>query len=151
MTTKTVKTEIKTTKLSSEFLKYTKNFSKSINSNFNTISPLDYLYIVMDTMHMFRLLELEIDGKILSESERKTVELLKKYKKWEYVKPFSENYVVFSTLRCEKFGIEYKLLIPDEKNTDFDNQIYSAILPNKKIITAIYKLFIKIACNFCKP
>jgi len=142
---------VKTTKVSSEFLNYTKNFSKDMNSNLDIIDPLGYLYMVMDTMHMFRILESEIDCLILSESEKRTVYILKKYKNWEYIEPQNENYVVFSTLRSEKFGIKYALLKPKEsRNIDVElSIIYSAILPNKNITKSIYKIFMKIANKLC--
>jgi len=144
---------VKTTKVSSEFLNYTKNFSKDMNSNLDILDPLSYLYMVMDTMHIFRILESEIDLLILSESEKRTVDILKRYKNWEYIEPQNENYIVFSTLRSEKFGIKYALLKPKEsKNIVKDLSIvYSAILPNKNITKSIYKIFMKIANKLCVP
>ncbi|ABR54534.1 conserved hypothetical protein [Methanococcus vannielii SB] len=136
-------------KLPLEFLEYVKNFSRTINSNLETISPTEYLQVVMYTMHIFRILESEIDKIRLSENEVFDVEILKKYANWEYLKPPDIYYIKFSTSRTEKFEIVYKLTIPKKIKCKYDDEIYSTILPNKRIIKSIYKVFMKVSNNIC--
>ncbi|MBA2861478.1 hypothetical protein [Methanococcus maripaludis] len=138
---------VKNTKISSEFLSYTQNFSKIMNSDFKTVDPMLYLDLVMDTMHMFRILENELDSISLLNSEKNILELFKYYKKWTYLKPHDEHYTMFATLKSEKFGIKYLLLKPSELKM-FENNfeiVYSAMLPNKTSIKSIYRIFMKVA------
>ncbi|MDK2928922.1 MAG: hypothetical protein PWP73_513 [Methanococcus sp.] len=138
---------VKNTKISSEFLTYTQNFSGIMNSDFKKIDPMLYLDLVMETMHIFRILEGELDSISLLNSEKNILELFKYYKKWTYLKPHDDHYIMFAALKSEKFGIKYLLLKPSElkkfKN-DFEI-IYSAMLPNKNALKSIYRIFMKAA------
>ncbi|ABO34383.1 hypothetical protein MmarC5_0066 [Methanococcus maripaludis C5] len=138
---------VKNTKISSEFLAYTQNFSRTMNSDFKKVDPMLYLDLVMETMHIFRILEDELDSISLLNNEKNTLDLFKGYKKWNYLKPYDNNYIMFATLKSEKFGIEYLLLKPSELKK-FENDfeiVYSAILPNKYAIKSLYRIFMKAA------
>uniref|UniRef100_A9A9F3 Uncharacterized protein n=1 Tax=Methanococcus maripaludis (strain C6 / ATCC BAA-1332) TaxID=444158 RepID=A9A9F3_METM6 len=135
---------VKNTKVSSEFLTYAQDFSKIMNSDFKKVDPIHYLDLVMETMHIFRILEEELDSIQLLNDEKNILELFKKYKKWGYIKPHDEYYTMFVTLKSEKFGIKYLLLKPSELK-NFENEfeiVYSAMLPNKNAIESLYQIFI---------
>ena len=69
---------VKNTKVSSEFLTYAQDFSRIMNSDFKKVDPIHYLDLVMETMHIFRILEEELDSIQLLNDEKNILELFKK-------------------------------------------------------------------------